>query len=493
MPSKSDVRERQRGRIQRLSAGVNPGGRSLQSVRELAASEGVHERTVYRWIKEGVPVVKEPRPLPVEMIRLFAECRANIARTYARAVRELGYELCQRHLARQIHATLSRADIEMLRTGEEGFRRFTVFLRWEAQHRNQIWEMDSWEAPVWVRVKRGRRPFKPWMVVIIDAYSRAILSIIPIQGRPTQANVLAALYQAIVRDEGQLFCGLPDVVRWDNGLEFLGDAVTALAAKLDFIARPVAAWKPYLKGKVERALRTLELQLASTLPGYLRGPRALDDTLLDLTGPALTLDQFTDVLATYILEYNHEHQHAALDGRTPADVWSSDPTPLREVDPRQLRWMLPRTSAKITKSGIRYRKRWYFAPEISGYVGERVEVAYAPGSGRRIDVYRNQKWWTTAIAQDTLTRAEARVALDRRRETHDWILDIAKEANRKIRAKYASPGGPPDGDPANGEPYTEPMADTPTLRAALDRNMRAAASTSLLGLSDETVPVDGAQ
>jgi putative transposase len=463
----------------------------LQSVREMAASESVHERTVYRWLRDGVPVVKEPRPLQVEMIRLFAECRANIARTHARAVREFGYELCQRHFARQIHASLSRADIEMLRTGEEGFRRFTVFLRWEAQHRNQIWEADAWQAPVWVRVKRGRREFKPWMVVIIDAYSRAILSIIPIGGRPTQANVLAALYQAIVRDEGDLFYGLPDVVRWDNGLEFLGDAVTALAAKLDFIARPVAAWKPYLKGKVERALRTLELQLASTLPGYLRGPRALDQTLMDLTGPALTLDQFTDVLATYILEYNHEHQHAALGGRTPAEAWSDDPTPLREVDPPELRWMLPRTSAKITKSGIRYRKRWYFAPEISGHVGERVEVAYAPGSGRRIDVYRNEKWWTTAIAQDSLTRAEARVGVDRRREAHDWIVEIAKEANRKIRAKYTSTDGTSDGEPAADEPNGQPPDGADALRADLDRNLRAAARTNLLGLSDEVVPVDG--
>ena len=67
--------------------------------------------------------------------------------------------------------TLQRAFDRELRPGEraaivegaEGRRRHEIYLRWEARHRNEIWEADHKELEVLVLAPRAQRPQKPWV------------------------------------------------------------------------------------------------------------------------------------------------------------------------------------------------------------------------------------------------------------------------------------------------------------------------------------------
>ena len=456
----------------------------LPEVRQFAAAEGVTAGTVYRWLRDGLPTPPPPPALPRELILLLAQCRGNVAKTHPRAVAELGYRHTRRHLARQFEASLSPADMAMLRYGERGYRLYTVFLRWEAEFRNELWEMDSWEVPVWVRVKRGKRIFKPWVVVIIDTFSRAILAAILVAKRPTQPVVLVALHTAMSSRSGHPFHGKPQMVRWDYGLEFLGNTITELASNVGFMARPVRAWEAHLKGKVERSLRTLEQLWASELPGYLRGPRALNGVRYDAGGDALTLDQCQELLTAKVSLYNLERGHSGLGHLTPAEKWLSDPTPIEAVDDAALRWMLPRKRAIITNHGVSYNKRLYFSPEIHGHKGREVELAYSPTDASCVDVYFDGVWKATATDQSRMADHDRHVALGQRRHAHDYIEAIVKEANLKIREAYAlADTSSPQPDPA--DVYTDRAAH---LYEQIDTGLRKAARTNLLGIDDDALP-----
>jgi hypothetical protein len=74
----------------------------------------------------------------------------------------------------------------------EGQRRHTVYLRWEAEHRNQRWEADHVELPVLVLPPRARRPRTAWATLFLDAFSRLVMGW-ALSVTPSAATVLAAL------------------------------------------------------------------------------------------------------------------------------------------------------------------------------------------------------------------------------------------------------------------------------------------------------------
>ena len=485
----SDIHARRETRLAELHAlRKSDGSLSLRVVRQFAAAEAVTSRTVYRWLNEGLPTPTRAT-LPDELILLLAQCRGNVAKTYRRALAELSYPYTDRHLARQFNAALSPADMAMLREGERGYRKYLMFLRWEAEFRNQLWEMDSWEVPVWVRLKRGKRVFKPWVVVIIDTYSRAILAAVLVAKRPTQADVLVALHTAISSRSNQPFHGKPNMVRWDNGMEFLGNIITELAQNVGFMARSVRAWEPHLKGKVERCLRTLEQLWASELPGYLRGPRAVNGVRFDAGGAALTLDQCQELLSAKVSFYNLERWHGGLGQMAPVEKWRSDPTPIQHVDDAALRWMLPRKPGKITNHGVRYMNRWYFLSEVQDFVGRDVELAYSPVDGSCIDIYLDGKCKGTAIDQELMTEHDRHKALGKRSHAHKYIQGIVEEANLKIREDHALVDVS-DPQPAAADAEVDRTAQ---LYEQIDKGLRSAARTNLLGITADVTPIGEAE
>lgn len=67
--------------------------------------------------------------------------------------------------------------------------------------------------------------------------------------------------------------GVPQLIRFDGGRDFLAHAVKRAAGELGRAALPAAPYSPHHKGKVERLHRTIGEGLISTLPHYTGGPR----------------------------------------------------------------------------------------------------------------------------------------------------------------------------------------------------------------------------
>lgn len=298
-----------------------------------------------------------------------------------------GLRAFQKALARQLRPIDRAAAAE----GREGQRRHTVCLRWEAAHRNQRWEADHFQLDLLVLPPRARRPVRPWLTLFVDAYSRLVMGW-ALAVTPSSASVLAALRQGLVMDpERGPYGGLPGCLRPDRGLEFAATAIRQAAFALGIEVVPAPPYSPHLKAKVERLGGTLAGDLRVLLPAAATRPsregRAVPITLEGLAA------QVQEWVAAY-----HTRAHAGLDGQTPLERWQADPTPVRQVDPAGLRWLLlPGQERQITKSDIRYGGLHYLAPELNGRVGQTVQVRAMPHDRRWLEVYLDGVWLCTAL------------------------------------------------------------------------------------------------
>lgn len=121
---------------------------------------GVGERTVWRWLVAGLPGGRgrPPYRLTDADRDAYAAARGNVAgawplrRTTGDALPPL----------RTFQAAVAREMLPIERAtaaeGIAGQRRHTVYLRWEADYRNQCWEADHVELPILVLPPRLSHP-----------------------------------------------------------------------------------------------------------------------------------------------------------------------------------------------------------------------------------------------------------------------------------------------------------------------------------------------
>ena len=191
---------------------------------------------------------------------------------------------------------LRPAERASAKRGEAGRREHGLYLRYEAPHRNAVWQADHKQLPVLVIAAVGRRPRRPWVTLFIDDYSRAIMGW-AISLQPSSAEVLAALRDALVVQPGRgPFGGVPGRLRWDHGLEFAAGAVEHAALALGVDLDPATPYAPHEKGKIERLHRTIAETFIATLPGYTDGPRDVRGRLED-SGELLLLGQLVEAFA----------------------------------------------------------------------------------------------------------------------------------------------------------------------------------------------------
>ncbi|SFY52357.1 Mu transposase C-terminal domain-containing protein [Streptomyces sp. F-1] len=103
----------------------------------------------------------------------------------------------------------------------------------------------------------------------------------------------------------------------------------------------------------------------------------------------LGFEDFTAQLLAWTLWWNTEHRPAPLGGRTPLQAWQDDPTPLRDVPAADL-WTFTLEDAgtrTLTTRGIRFRKRDYVRPWMTGQAGIQVRIRFMPHHDHRIEVY----------------------------------------------------------------------------------------------------------
>jgi putative transposase len=438
--------------IERLRA-MRDGGRTIPTfaVERTAELLGVSRPTMWRWITNGYPAQSAPYQLTDRVIGLYYDVRGNVS-AVARALKGEKDAPSRETLQRAFKEQMSAQERAYVKRGVEGARSKMLYLRYEVDYRNQRWETDHKELPILVVPKRGWKPVKPWVTMFQDAKTRAIMGAALVPRRPTQAEVLAALAAAVTVDPAQgPFGGRPHVIVSDNGLEFTADAVTQVELGLGITLLTTDAYTPTQKGKVERLHRTLEQEPISTLPFYSDGPRAANKQHFGpKSASPMLFDDFAEIFFDYVWEYNNERRHSALDGRTPLEAWSDDPTPISEIDSAQMHWMLPSVQRKVLKDGIHHDKHIFVSSALIGLVGETVEVRYMPYDYRRVEVFRDGKWLCTATPPAEISAAEREEFLKQRRKAQQQMAGRMRASSRRSRARLIAltkPGEIQDGDP----------------------------------------------
>lgn len=478
-----DVVERREAVVSRLIALQEAERLDTATVRLAAASLGVHHRTVWRWLAAGG---YEPRrrarwSLTPEAIEVYYHAHGQPTVAW-RLAKDAGMSVpSRRTFSRAIQDELSTAERAYARQGEDGRRQFELYRRHEPKARNDVWEMDHAQLDIEILPLRGRRLIRPWLTVIIDGFSRVIMGW-ALSVQPTSAEVLAALREAIVLDpERAPWGGIPVLLRFDGGKEFLSQAVSRAAAEVGFAAQPTAAYSPFQKGKVERLHQTICASVISKLPHYTGGPRRRNGKLYTQPAP-LSLELLQDHIREFVDAYNNEHQHSSLDGMTPAEKWASSAAPPDVIAPEKLRWMMMADQTrKVLKDGIHFGGEIFIAPKLARLVGETVQVRYMPHDLRSIEIFTYRDGWLcTAHPQGQLAPEDAAAVVEERHRAAREMGRRKAAASRKARARTA---------PMTGR--TEAKDITVVTRRSAQRPRRGLTDArsdellEMLGLSDE--------
>jgi putative transposase len=469
-----DQREQRRAIVSRLVELRESGTLTADHVCDAARVTGVVERTVWRWVAAGG---WEPRDsggwvLSPRARELFFATAGNLAAVHRRLREESDAAPTVSTLRRAVLRDLSPAERAFARTGVEGARSRSVYLRHESEHRGETYAGDHKDLSIEVLPPRAQRPAKPWVTLFLDEYSRLIV-VWAISLRPTQAEVLAALRMAVVVDPDRgAFGGIPLVLRVDRGLEFAANSIQDATATLGCLLHRCIAYQPWLKGKVERVNRTIEQTLLCELPRWTGGPRRADGQLADQGAP-LTLERFVSLFHAWVRVYNTERPHSALANQTPLDRWQTDGRPVGALDAVDARWMLmPEVTRRVLKDGIHFAGLIYIAPDLNGLVGETIGVRYMPHDRRTIELYSDGRWLASAKPQGMLTEEDRARVLDRRRSDAREMAREANRARRRARTRLAPITGP--GEPVDVTVVTasEPQAGVTSLAKTRRAHLR---------------------
>jgi putative transposase len=170
---------------------------------------------------------------------------------------------------------------------------------WESEAPNALWMADCMDGPSLKSGAKGGAQ-RTWLIATLDDHSRLIPHA-QFYSQQKIRELLDCLRQGFERR------GLPDALYTDHGKIFTGCQLKLVCANLGIRllhARPYAAWS---KGKIERFFRTLQESFFSELSFE----------------PASDLEQLNRRLWHWIENLYHRRVHAALQGKTPLERFSS--------------------------------------------------------------------------------------------------------------------------------------------------------------------------
>lgn len=303
---------------------------------------------------------------------------------------------------------------------------------------NQMWMIDA--SPVDALCVDGR-----WsMYACVDVATRRY--IIMFSRTPRSEAVLLLLRRAILE------WGKPEVVKTDNGSDFVAVATVRLFNDLDIAPDTSKAYSPAEKGIVERAIKTFQHEVAPQLPGYI-GHNVTDRKAIEskksfaqrlgadereLFEVSMTIEQlreWTDDWLTYIY---HESKHAGLKNLTPNEAIAASTEVPKRVDERALDVLLMPVAGqngvrKMGPRGIQIDYRFYLSGSIM--VGTDLFCRQDPDDLGKIYVYSadGRQFLDVAIAAEFSGVDPAEFAKAKTAQGNALVAERLKELKAEVR------------------------------------------------------------
>jgi putative transposase len=412
-------------------------------LRQASAELGRSRACLYRWAKDGVPAGTR------ESFRLADAHKAVVFEEHGvggawEALTKQGEELPSRATwYRAASRDLSALELRYAKGGLPNARRAQLRLERREGRRGEALIADHKQADVLVSLPGTHKPAKPWITSFMEPSTRAIAGL-AVSVRPHRGVVLAALGEAIrERPEFTPAHGKPWIVRFDNGLEFLAKTIRSAALDLGFTPVPLRRRSPWLNGKIERWHQTMTNELIRRLPHWTDWPKR-ENGSLDIPGDIqpVAIEVFIALLLEWIAEYNFDRPHASLQGRTPAQAWQDDPTPLRAASEHDLRrYLLECPGTRVVEArGVKFSNRWYTSDQlqVQDVVGRRVELRLMPHDNRWLEIYHHGEWICRATRHDEASEEQRQLVLDARADAARRAAGIARQAKNRARVRWST-------------------------------------------------------
>ena len=212
------------------------------------------------------------------------------------------------------------------------------------KHRNAIGELtvkqiqDRWEIDhtlldvLIVDPETGEVIGRAYITVVIDRYSRLVMSYLIHLAAPNTESVLRVIERAIRPKQAWLerfpsvtntwaARGLPLRVVPDNAAEFHADDLVQAFNELGIEILYPRSRGPQMKGAVERFFRTLNDGLVHRLPGTTFSNTKQRGDYPSEKLACLTLSNLESCVIKWIVDVYHQKPHRGLGRKTPAQVW----------------------------------------------------------------------------------------------------------------------------------------------------------------------------
>jgi len=410
-------------------------------LRQACAELGRSRASLYRWAKNGVPT-RERESFRLDNAHKTAVFEEHGVGGAWDALRKQGEEIPSRATwYRAANRDLNAVEMRYAKGGLPNARRAQLRLERREGQRSQTLIADHKLADVLVSLPGTHKPARPWITSFMEPSTRAIAGL-AVSVRPHRGVVLAALGEAIrERPELTPAHGKPWIVRFDNGLEFLAKAIGSAALDLGFTPVPLRRRSPWLNGKIERWHQTMTVEMIRRLPHWTGGPQR-ENGSLDVPDDIepVAIEVFIALLLEWVAEYNFDRPHSSLMGRTPAQAWQDDQTPLRAASEQDLRrYLLECPGTRVVEArGVKFSNRWYTNEQLQPLVSRRVELRLMPHDNRWLEIYHRGEWVCRAIRHDEATEEQRQLVLDARADAARRAAGIARQAKNRARVRWST-------------------------------------------------------
>lgn len=410
------------------------------------ASEALerHPKSIRRLVREGLPGKQgRPRkPLTNEEISAYFRAYGDCARAIELIRDEGGNPPNIRRFQRAVKRDLDAMERAHARGGPREARGYRLYLERNEEGRGLCLEADHKVVDVLVAPPRNAALIRPRVTVFLETKTRAIASVC-ISLTPSEGEILCAYAAAIEHNpDFSPAYGIPEFLRIDNGLDFLAGGVTGGAISLGTQVFQTNSYSPNEKGKVERFFGTFDRECCSKMPCYLNGPRGKNGKL---SGPAndtpLTIEEFISEVIDWCKAYNFDRPHSSLNGLTPAQAWDEDTHPIRKASEEDvfrftLKLVKGDGTRKVATRGVRVFNRYYIAPELERYIGDKVEVRSLPHDERKVEVFVDGKHLCTAQPHNLMSGRRRDEVIDNRQKHAQTAGSRAAKATKDSRRRY---------------------------------------------------------
>ncbi len=408
-PKQKEQAERRYQVIKRLEDGTA----DRETVEKVSAETGVGVSTIYRWLnrykifgnisalvdQEGKGGKGKPRindkvsgviAAHIEKTTLNGLSFRVLYAEIQKICRQRKYAIPSKNTVRRfIKAVDERVRVKRIqgpRTAEEKYDPVPGTMHEEVAPLHWV-EIDHTIADIMlVDDETGEVIGRPWVTVVLDVYSRAILGFFASFQAPGCFGTGVALVNAMLPKDRLLIeygldpklwpCwGKMKLVRCDNAREFKSDMLKAACKHydIDFEFRAVA--KPRHGAFIERWMKTFALRLKD-VRGATSVSREMRKNFKPEKEASLTLSQFQEWLTLMVIHYNNE-VHSSI-GMTPVEKWQHGlfnevngiGFPPRMDDTRKLRLdFAPTIMRTIQPNGVRINHMFYYDLPFVSFIG----------------------------------------------------------------------------------------------------------------------------